>query len=161
IQREHIGAQREDLVARYVGIGRGADHLDVVLAGQGFAEDSADNRRVINDQDAYFSVPGHVRVSIRIAAVSVPLPVSTVYRVASSGHPSRESSATIPVTICGAPRRNVALLSIRLSTAPQIMLASSSATSVLCWGVSDSGSSPRKSAAMALAAGRVSRISKH
>ena len=58
------------------------------------------------------------------------------------------------------PRRNEALLSIRLSTAPQIMLASSSVTSVLCWGVSDSASSPRKSAAMALAAGRARRISK-
>ena len=78
VQREHIGAQREDLVARHVGVGRGADHLDVALAGQSFGEDSAHNGRIVNDQDAYFSVAGHVRVSIRIAAVSVPLPVSTV-----------------------------------------------------------------------------------
>ena len=52
------------------------------LAGQSFGEDPADDGRVVDNQDAYFSVAGHVRVSIRIAAVSVPLPVSTVYRVA-------------------------------------------------------------------------------
>src|SRR5450759_5860973 len=84
VQREHVGAQRENFVARDVGIGRGAHHLYVALAGQGFAEDSADNGGIVNDQDAYFSVGEHVRVSIWMATVSVPLPVSTVYRVSLS-----------------------------------------------------------------------------
>src|ERR1019366_43016 len=157
IQRDHVGLEREDFVARDVGVGRGADHLDVALAGQGFAEDSADNRGIVNDQDADSSVGRHVRVSIWMATVSAPLPVSTVHRVSSPNFRWTISSATTS----GEPRRNAARLSIRLRTAPQIMLASSSVTSVLCRSVSDSRSSPRKSAATALAAGRAMRIWKY
>src|ERR1019366_4441143 len=157
IQREHVGLHREDFVARDVGVGRGADHLDVALAGQGLAEDSADNRGIVNDQDADSTAGKHVRVSIWMATVRGPLPVSTVHRVSSPELGWTVSSATI----CGDPRRNAARLSIRLRTAPQIMLASSSVTSVLCRALNDSRSSPRKSAATALAAGRAMRIWKY
>src|ERR1035437_8777489 len=157
IQRDHVGLEREDFVARDVGVGRGADHLYVGLAGQGFAEDSADNRGIVNDQDADSTVGKHVRVSIWMATVRGPLPVSTVHRVASADFRWTASFATT----WGEPRRNAPRLSIRLRTAPQIMLASSSVTSVLCRSLNDSRSSPRKSAATVLAAGRAMRIWKY
>ena len=56
VQRQHVGLERQNLVARHVRIGRRADHFQVRLSRQGFRQDLADDGRIVDDQNADFSV---------------------------------------------------------------------------------------------------------
>ena len=64
IQRQHIRPQRQDLVPRHVGIRRRAHDLDIRLPRQRIRQNAPHDRRIVDNQDAYSAVAGHIRLSI-------------------------------------------------------------------------------------------------
>jgi hypothetical protein len=50
VEREHIGLEGEDLVARHVRVGRGADDRDAGLLAQLVAEHAPNQRGIVDDQ---------------------------------------------------------------------------------------------------------------
>ena len=52
VERDDVGLELQDHVPRDVRIGGAADHLDVVVLAQGVAEQLADDRRVVDEEDA-------------------------------------------------------------------------------------------------------------
>ena len=97
-------------------------------------QDLADDGRIVDDQDADFSADGPCRSfrlekSLRGARCRFRRSDGAV----DCGlRPGSASFGCAAGTSCGAARRKVALLSTRLSTEPQIMLASSQTTSPIC-----------------------------
>ncbi len=52
IQRQHVGAELRDLLARHVGVHRAPDHLDVGALRELLRQHLPHDRRVVDDKDA-------------------------------------------------------------------------------------------------------------